>query len=220
MFKDNYTKANFTDPNVKSAFDFFVNLQSGDDAPAKYGTGSQTSVSGERFSVGDLSIVWSGRWAYVAYGWDKLSFDVGIAPPPMPKANMKPYAVTSGMIAHAISANTLYKDEAYKFVEYYMTEGMKKIADAGFNIPGNKTIAKDIFKNTTNQKQKAINDYFLKIAEDYTMPVDYNPYITQARFTSILSREITLVFEKKQTLDKALQVAAANIDDAIGKAKK
>lgn len=215
MFTDDNKKFNYTDPKVKQAFQYFVNLQKGPDAPAEYTSGSSASVSGERFTSGDVSIVWYGRWAYSAYNWDKVNFEVGIAPPPVPEKGMKPYSATSGMIANAVSANTQYPDAAWRFVEYYETEGMKEVSKEGFNIPGNKTIATTLFKNEGNEKTKKVNNFFLNAAENYTHPVEYNPYISQTRFETILGKEISLVFEGKQDLNTALEKSAKDIDAAI-----
>ena len=38
--------------------------------------------SGEAFANGNLSIAWFGSWAYSAYHWENVAFEIGIAPPP------------------------------------------------------------------------------------------------------------------------------------------
>ena len=219
LYEDGGKAFNRGDAGVLKAFQYFVDLQKGPDAPAQYSTGAQASGSGERFAAGTVSVVWFGRWAYPSYAWDKVGFDVGVAPPPVPEKGMKATAGSSGMIAHAISVNTRSPQAAWAFLDYYMTVGEIKVADTGFNIPGNKTIAKDRFQNVADAKVKELNRFFLDAAENYTFPVQYSPLLSTTRVESLLSQEISLVFEDRQTLDEALAGAADAIDDALSQAQ-
>ena len=96
-----------------------------------------------------------------------------------------------------------------------MTDGMNVVSDLGFNIPGNKTAAKSRFLNVSDAKTKELNQYFVDAAEKYTVPVTFTHYISETRFETILSKEFSLVFEKKQTLDKALSNAQSQVNDII-----
>lgn len=215
MFSSDFKSSNLTDSKIRPAFDYFVNLQSGDDAPAKYATGSSQSVGGDMFAQGNVSVLWMGRWGFYAYNLDKVNFDIGVAPPPVMNKGDKPLALSTGMVANSISANTDYPDEAYKFLEYFMTEGMDIVSNIGFNIPGNKTVASSKFLNVSDKNVNELNQYFVNAAQSYTQPVKYNPNISETRFETIMSKEFTLVYENKQTLDQALKNAQDQINDVI-----
>jgi ABC-type glycerol-3-phosphate transport system substrate-binding protein len=215
MFSSDFKQANLTDSKIRPAFEYFVNLQSGPDAPAKYASGANQSVGGDMFAQGNVSVLWMGRWAYYAYNLDKANFEIGVAPPPVMNKGDKPFALSTGMVANSISASTDYPDQAYKFLEYFMTEGMTTVSDLGFNIPGNKTVATTRFVNVSDEKVKKLNQYFVNAAQEYTQPVQFNPYISETRFETIMGKEFTLVYENKQTIDKALQNAQDQVNDVI-----
>ncbi len=228
MFTEDHTQFNRNDPNVQQAFELFISLQEGANAPAPYDGSSSLAVGGERFKLGNIASVFLGRWAFVAYDWDKVDFEIGIAPPPVPD-NMKvvdgkrqAYAGVSGMIANCINADSKYKDEAFKFVEFYMTKGMEDLAELGFNIPGNKTIALDTFSNVTDDNIKHINDIFLRAATEYSHPIEYNKFVSTTTIERILSAKFSLYFERKEgitSIDALLDEVSEAINREIRNAR-
>jgi multiple sugar transport system substrate-binding protein len=207
--------ANLENPQIRPAIDFFVSLKNGKNAPAQYTTGSMTGDSGARFASGQTSIVWYGLWAFPAYEWDKCNFEIGIAPPPVYKKGDAPLAISSGLIGQGISADTMYPDEAWKFLEFYMTEGQKIAAEAGFNIPGNKTIASGDFLKTGDANKDALHKYFYNAGNSYTIPMPVNINISQGRYEAVLNKEFTLVFEGKQSVEQALQNCDKQLNDIL-----
>ncbi len=174
---------NSQDQAVVDAFTYFAKLQVGDDASSPI-IGPTGIGSGEAFANGNLSFAWFGSWAYSNYHFDSASFEIGIAPPPIPdKENVTEadnYGVSSGMIALAINNHTPLKEEAVKFLNYYMTEGSKYFATKGFNIPGNQAVAEsNYYKLSDNRFVQDMNNYFLDFALNYTHSLDYNKYLSQ-----------------------------------------
>lgn len=229
MFTSDGTKFNRNDENVKKAFKFFIDLQEGANAPAPYNGSSSLAVGGERFKLGDVSSVFLGRWAFVAYDWHSADFEIGIAPPPVPDnmpvvdGKRQAYAGVSGMIANCINADSKNKKEAYKFVEYYMTKGMEEQAKLGFNIPGNKTIALDAFQNVEDEEIRKINEIFLNAATKYSYPIEYNKYVSTTRIERILSANFSLYFEKKEgitSIDALLDKVSEEINKEISNARR
>lgn len=229
MFVENQTKFNRSSQGVRNAFEFFVSLQEGPNAPAPYKGSTSLAVGGERFTMGSVSSVFLGRWAFVAYNWGNVNFEIGILPPPVPDDRVKdndgkyiPYAGVSGMIANSINADTKHPDEAYKFVEFYQTVGMEKLAELGYNIPGNKTIAYDVFMSVEDPKLRAINEIFLNAATTYAYPIQYNPYISTTSIERILGNKVSLYFERREgitTIDALLNAIEKDLNDEIRRAR-
>lgn len=215
LYSEDGKKSNILDSKLRPAFEYFVNLQSGKDAPAQYTSGTTTGDPGARFAAGQVAVTWYGLWAYSSYSWDLSGFDIGFAPPPVMKKGDPKLAISSGLVSHAISANCINADAAWKFIEFYMTEGQKILAQNSFNIPGNKTVANNEFLNTGSDAVNARNKYFIDAATSYTQPIPVNLYVPQSRFDSIMSKEFTMIFEGKQTLDQALSNCDKQINDVI-----
>lgn len=227
MFIDNQTKFNRNSSGVKDAFSFFVSLQEGANAPAPYRGSTSLAVGGERFTLGNVSSVFLGRWAFVAYNWYNVNFEIGILPPPVPDNRITdengkriPYAGVSGMIANCINKDSKNKDAAYKFIEFYQTEGMVSLANLGFNIPGNKTVAYDIFLSVTDEKIRNINEIFLNAATTYSFPIEYNPYLSTTTVERIIGTKMSLYFERREgitTIDNLLDAIEKDLNDEISR---
>lgn len=230
MFKDNDTKFNGNDASVKKAIEFFLKLQedtNGVAAPSPWKGSTALAVGGERFKNGTVSSVFLGRWGFSAYDWANASFDIGVTYAPVPdeynvvdeNGKRVPYQCVSGMIANCINADSPSKDEAFKFIEYYQTEGMKLLVNEGYNIPGNKTYALNQFANTTDPEMKAVNDIFLKAAE-YSHPIQYNSYVSTTTIENRIKNTMGLYFERKEgitTVDALIAKIEELINNEISK---
>ncbi len=225
MFIENQTVFNRDAQGVIDAFEFFISLQEGANAPAPYKGSSSLAVGGERFTLGTVSSVFLGRWAFVAYGWNNVDFDIGILPPPVPDNRVTdehgkrlPYAGVSGMIANAINKDSEHKDAAFKFIEFYQTVGMESLAELGYNIPGNKTIARDVFLSVEDPKIRSINEIFLDAAVSYSYPIEYNPYLSTTTIERIIGRSMGLYFERREgltTIEALLDQIEQDLNDEI-----
>ena len=181
---------NSKDPNVLKAFQFFTDLQIGEKASSPI-IGPVGVGSGEAFANGDLSTCFFGSWAYTTYNWSSVGFDFECCPAPVPDkgralTEADCYAGSCGMISLAIYKNSTLKDEAVKFLNYYMTKGSKYMAGKGFNIPGNKLVAdSDDYLYPEDSKLAKINQYFINVAQNYTHPIVYNQFYDQEAFEDI-----------------------------------
>ena len=169
---------------VKDAFTYFSELQRGA-TPSAPSIGPSGIGSGEAFANGNLSFAWFGSWAYSAFSFDNVSFNLGIAPPPVPDQNRAltaddNYGVAAGMIALGINASSPLKDKAVQFLNYYMTKGQEFMAERGFNIPGNMKVAEsDRYLNPEDAFLRYMNQYFFHFAVNYTHPLVLNNHISQ-----------------------------------------
>lgn len=211
---------NASDERVLDAFEFFTDLQIGDQASAPV-VGPTGVGSGEAFANGNVSFVFYGNWAYSTYSWDSVGFEIGYCPSPVPAhADGTPltkddvYAGSCGMTALAVNGESAMKDEAVAFLNYYMTKGNEYMASRGFNIPGNKAVANsDVYRNPEDSTLAEINQYFLDIATNYTHAIVYNKYMGQETFESIVGRYMSayLANPSSTTLSQVLNSIAEDV---------
>ena len=229
LFTDNNTKLNATDANVKAAFTYFYDLQKGKNgtaAPAAYASGGSTqSLSGEQFANGTVSTAFYGRWAFTSYDWlsSTKNIDVAVLPDPIPEAikDKTPFMSTTSPVAISIFSGSRNKDEAYQFVEYYMTEGMKELCKKGFNIPGNKTIADNEFIDKAyigDANEWKYNKIFYEYGKKYTQAISLNPKIRLSTLTTTFSAELDKWLQGQYTsYDATISSIKSKIDTIIAR---
>lgn len=208
---------NYQSDAVKEAFTYFSELQSGPKASAPT-IGPSGIGSGEAFANGNLSFAWFGSWAYSAFSFDNVSFNLGIAPPPVPdKMNLTAqdnYGVAAGMIALGINQSSPLKDQAVQFLNYYMTKGQEFMAERGFNIPGNMKVAEsDLYLNPEDAFLKYMNNYFFNYAIHYTYPLILNNYISQIAIETQIAKNFD-TFISNYNINQINQLLA-NIESDI-----
>ncbi len=217
MFESDNATLNIGNAGVRSAFEYFCALQcdhasfaaypsqNGGKAPASYTTGASVAEQ-QAFKQQKMFSIFNGLWSFYTYDFDSAGFEVGIAPAPIPDGSTEPYMGCSGMIANCISSRSKNKDVAFRFLEYYMTEGMKELAGIGFNIPGNKTVASsDVFLNPANEKVKARNNYFYDwVQAGKVHPIEYNSRISFNKLETHLNTQLSKYVDDKLSFDDLL----------------
>lgn len=203
MYIDGDKKLNKEDSNLREAFAFYYSLQkdnvsndgndtsaeiqkyaalqenvAGKKAPASYTSGSTTSEQ-ELFKQGRCFSIFNGLYSFPSYSFYDVGFEYGIAPHPVQKEGDTPFGTTSAMVSHAISKSSRHKDIAWRFIEYYQTVGMEKLAKIAFNIPGNKTIAgSDAFLKQEDPKVQDVVQFFYQFVNSgYCKPTTYNSLV-------------------------------------------
>ena len=221
MYTSDYKALNLNDNNVKEAFKFFSALQKDNatefpeyialnhnaskKAPASYTSGSNTSEQ-ELFKQQRCFSIFNGLYSFAAYDFYNASFEVGIAPSPVMDENNKGYSTTSAMVAHGISKNSRYKDIAWRWLEFYQTEGLKRFAAIAFNIPGNKTVAgSDAFLKNSNEKVSYMTNYFYNyVNSGYVYPTQYNPNVSFSRIKTCFTTHMSKYYDGQLTFDALL----------------
>jgi len=104
------------------------------------------------------------------------------------------------MVGTSISAKSKNKDAAWKFIEYYFTEGQKMYAEQSFNIPGNRQIANTVFLNSENisEKDKETNRFFYDLALNHGFVIEFNKYLSQASVEDVLKAQLSAYFAKSR----------------------
>lgn len=205
---------NYTDPGVKKAFEFFINLQNGEKKSSPI-IGPTSIGSGDLFRNGQLPFCFYGNWAYSNYNWDTIGFDFGLCPPPVPAKKSgealtieDTYATSCGMVGLAVYRSSPVVDKAVDFLNYYMTVGQEFMAEKSFNIPGNKLVANsDAFMENEDANIAYINEFFMNIATNYTHEIVYNKYVSQEAFENIIGIYLIPYIENPSSsnLDKVLE---------------
>ncbi|MGM9873576.1 MAG: extracellular solute-binding protein [Bacilli bacterium] len=215
------TYFNSGDPNVYKAFEFFQNLQVGSKASSPLATETTAISSGNAFANGNLSFAFFGNWAYTAYNWDSVDFEIGLCPPPVNKSKPKQsdtYAASASMVALGIYKDSSHVDDAIEFLNYYMTKGQKTMASKGFNIPGNKKVASSSdFLTSEDALLAKINNYFYNIANNYSHSLEFNRYIPQESVEAIIQKHLSVHFNNptQLTLQEVLNNIASDIRKEI-----
>lgn len=208
---------NATSPAVEKAVKHLKNYMDGDlKSSAKIGSG--TVQEGHGFKNGDISVVFTGRWAFQQYDWMNANFEIGVAPPAMPDAEQDLKAVTA-MVGIAASAETKYPAITYKFIEFYMTYGQKLLSKKGFNIPGNKTIAQKDYVRTGDEEIDALNGYFVSFVDKLEM-VEINPWYDSVN--NVFGEQLTKAWadgSDRLTIKSALAATKKDIDAKVNQNK-
>lgn len=211
MYTAEQTALNLSSEDLKEAFRFFCALQKDNatefptyyslnqnsgKAPASYTSGVTTSEQ-EMFKQGKCFSIFNGLYAFASYGFYDVSFDYGVAPSPVEKDGDAAYGSTSAMVSHAIYKNSKYKDIAWRFLEYYQTEGIRRLAGIAYNIPGNKTIAgSDAFLKNDNPKVQAMSNYFYNFVEaGHCHPTIYNTKVSFSRVQTCFSTQLAKYYD-------------------------
>lgn len=223
MYTSDFKQLNITDSNVQAAFNFFCALQkdnasteefplyaplnksSNKKSPASYTSGSNTSEQ-ELFKQQRTFSIFNGLYSFTAFDFYSVPFELGIAPSPVMSKTSTPYSTTSAMVSHAISATSKHKNIAWKWLEYYQTEGLSRFAKVAFNIPGNKTIAgSDAFlkiEGVANaEKMTKMTNYFYNyVNQGYVHATQYNPYVDFAKVNTCFSSQFGKFYDKTNAL--------------------
>ena len=221
MYTSDNKALNVNDNNVKEAFKYFCALQKDNatefseylalnhsaskKAPASYTSGSNTSEQ-ELFKQQRCFSIFNGLYSFAAYDFYNTDFEVGIAPSPVMNEGDAPFTTTSAMVSHGISRNSRHKDIAWRWLEFYQTEGLKRFSAIAFNIPGNKTVAgSDAFLNNSNEKVSYMTNYFYNYVNNgYVHCTKYNPNVSFQRIKTCFTTHIAKYYDGKLSFDDLL----------------
>lgn len=215
LYSEDFKSVTLDDPNTVAAIEKFVELQYGDDAAAPFVSSMQDSTALTEFARGKVAMIMCGKWFFTSYPFG-VDFDYGVAPPPMPEGKTTPVAISTGLVGMAASSGTQYPDRAWDFIEFMMTRGQEILAENNYNIPGNKTIANQMFEDASDPKMKEINDVFkYMMNNNYIKTVPLNPYMSNTQFNGTMKNKIEAVLDDQLTLTQALSEAKQILEQII-----
>lgn len=167
---------------IRAAFELFRKLQDGQSSPAPWS--NSTEAGNTQIKKATVGSKFCGRWGYTEYNWSDYLNMLSYCPDPLPdnynSLEKTSYTVSSaigGAMALCITSKCEYKEEAWKFIEYFMTTYQEEQIKNGYNISGNKTLVERYFLDT-NQKEELLklNTFFYNLSLT-SGQLRYNKYI-------------------------------------------
>ena len=136
------------------------------------------------FASGKVAMVMGGLYCIESYGLD--SMDLGIAYPPVKEKGMESKPYTTGCVGFAISSRSKVKEEAFKFIEWYLEYFGEQDAKKCNNFPALEKYAEKMLDpayNTNPARLKATKSFYESLSK--AVVIDRNPYCSQASLESI-----------------------------------
>ncbi|KRE32628.1 ABC transporter substrate-binding protein [Paenibacillus sp. Soil522] len=220
--------SNLDDPNFKATLELRVRMEKEDKSSVPYSDMiSQKLAYRNQFFNQSVSMLTIGSWMNTEIGGtDKVPLTFHVAVAPFPKNNpgdetgLTP--VTTDYVA--VSENSKHKDEAYKFVRWYTTEGQ---VVQGKNIPawnGVKSeqvtsIIDTILSGTKNpelvDKTTLVNTLVNSKASQIIAPASY-----QAEVYKAINEEYEKLILGNQDIDATVANAQKRVNEIISANKK
>ncbi|MDC7233330.1 MAG: sugar ABC transporter substrate-binding protein [Spirochaetales bacterium] len=213
VFNEDGTKATLSEPKTREAIEYWVSLMNGPNAVVPFYEAPVPMTSGDLFKAGKSGITFFGRWA-IPQMFADADLDFGLAPPPVP-AGGKRVSTIAGGLSWVMSSTTKHPDATWKFLEFLMTEGQANLAEIGFNIPGNKTVAEEMYKRESDPQMIEWNNFFLEEAEKYTVPFPMSGYVSSSFVETTIQDQLREHFYNNVSLDVAIKQAETIINAEI-----
>lgn len=206
LFNSDYSKADFTQPEVRSIFQWFV-----DYAQAHVGISPldpDPGWGGTLMPAHRLGMELFGYW----FGGEFTNQQVdsfGFAPAPQWGTSKRISACFSGTGIWIPKASK-HPDEAWKFFEYFMAGTPENDrASSGFGIPTLKSNMSKMPQQSASRSQA----YQVQQSElNYLDVLHFTPYVPLNAMVQVIGAELTRVMQNSETLDTAI----ANIQSQIG----
>ncbi|WP_438445969.1 ABC transporter substrate-binding protein [Gorillibacterium sp. sgz5001074] len=220
--------SNLDNPMFKKTLELRAKMEKEDKSSVPYSEMlSQKLHYRTQFFNQSASMILIGSWMNSELGGtdqNDLTFNVAVAPYPKntksDKGGFTP--VTTDFMA--VAATSKHKQEAYRFIRWYTTEGLAKF---GRNIPSwNKVKADDLGKITTailsgtkhpEKVDKASLDAVLTASKSSKI---IPPVVYQAEVFKVINSEYELFILDKQNLDTTLKNMQEKVNKIIASNKK
>jgi multiple sugar transport system substrate-binding protein len=198
---DNYTKANFNDAKVVEAFQFLtdmINKHKVAPSPA-----AQLKFSGSVFQSGQAAMARQGTYMMVPYFTNIKSFTWDVTVPPKGKTR----GVMSDGIGWSMSNASTVKDDAFKLIQYFNTEGQAFMGTRKWAVPILKS-AFDSFATPPPQNAGVLKEQF-----DYGHR--WPTYVNQQQVDDFVGQKVTDIFNAKVDAEAALQEIQDFVDPLV-----
>ncbi|MHB8278652.1 MAG: ABC transporter substrate-binding protein [Candidatus Humimicrobiaceae bacterium] len=217
LFKDNGTKLNIDDPDVKALFKWWF-----DEAKTYHAMHNPIDPApdwdGPLFQVGRVAVMWDGYWfGPIINEGGKIAPDrFGFAPAPM--YGDKRVNATGGGTGYVISKGTKNFEAAWKFYEYWML-GDEAIARAksGWGLPARKSMMKYVPQETAFDKYRLAQ---VNKELPFQIVLQFTPYLRDSALISIYNQQMEPALKGQIDFDTALKNLAKEIDSMIAKEMK
>ncbi|GAK56095.1 extracellular solute-binding protein family 1 [Candidatus Vecturithrix granuli] len=212
LFKENGTKLNIEDPDVRALFKWWFDMAKTHHAmhnpldPAP-------DWDGPLFQAGRVALQWDGYWfGPIINEGGKIPPDrFGFAPAPI--YGDKRVNATGGGTGYVIYSQTKNLEAAWKFYEYYMLgdEALAR-AKSGWGLPARKSLMQYVPQETPFDKYRLEQ---VQKELPYQIILQFTPYLRDSTLVSVYNQQMEPALKDQVDFDTALNNLAQQIDAMI-----
>jgi multiple sugar transport system substrate-binding protein len=189
-WKDNYTTPNFTDPLVVEAFQFLTDLiNKYQVAPSPVAAAKFDSA----FQAGQAAMARQGTYQLLPYLNNIKSFKWDVTVPPKGKTR----GVLADGIGWSMSAASTVKDDAFKLIKYFNTEGQPFMGSQHWAVP--------ILKSAYDSFGAPPPDHATGLKEEFDYGHRWAAYANQNQVDDFITSTTTDIFNGKTPVDQGLK---------------
>jgi multiple sugar transport system substrate-binding protein len=188
---ENYTKPNFTDPKVVEAFQFLTDMINKDKvAPSP---AAQAKFSGSAFQAGQAAMARQGTYMMVPYFTNIKNFQWDVTVPPKGKTR----GVMADGIGWSMNNTSKVKDDAWKLIKYFNSEGQTFMGGRHWAVP--------ILKNAFDSFGKAPPEHAASLKEEFDYGHRWPAYTNQQQVDDFEGQKITEILNGTTPAAQGLQ---------------
>jgi multiple sugar transport system substrate-binding protein len=191
-WKDNYTTPNFTDPAVVEAFQYLTDLINKDQvAPSP---AAAAKFSGSVFQAGQAAIARQGTYQLLPYLDNIKSFKWDVTVPPQgPKGR----GVLADGIGWSMSASSKVKDDAWKLIKYFNTDGQAFMGSQHWAVP--------ILISAFSSFAAPPPDHVIDLKDEFNYGHRWAAYANQNQVDDFITQKTTDLFNGKEPVAQGLK---------------
>lgn len=201
-WKDNYTTANFTDPAVVGAFQFLADMINKDKvAPSP---AAQQKFNGSAFQAGQAAISRVGTYMLLPFLNNIKDFNWDVTVPPQgPKGR----GVMADGIGWSLNAASTVKDDAFKLIKYFNTEGQNYEGSVKWAVP----ILKSAFPSFATPPP----EHIATLSEEFDYGHRWPAYSNQQQVDDFINQKTTDIFNGATPVEQALKEIQDFVDPLV-----
>jgi multiple sugar transport system substrate-binding protein len=216
LYNEDLTEVDFTTAAARRAFSWYVDFARAGVGPTSLNPlpdGSDQST----FTAKRMAITQDGYWFGGNFVTDKtMSANLAMAPAPViGDKRVSPCYTGQGAW---IPAKAKHKDEAWKFMEYFMAgPPAEERAKSGWGLPALKSLLPKLPQTLPYQKQA------YTVAENelqYAAPLPDSPYVTTDAWNAALDKNLQRAIKNDQTVDAACTAITGEINKLLKQGKE
>jgi multiple sugar transport system substrate-binding protein len=198
-WKDNYTTANFTDEGVVGAFQFLADMINKDHvAPSP---AAQQKFGGSAFQAGQAAISRVGTYMLLPFLNNIKTFNWDVTVPPKgPKGR----GVMADGIGWSMNAASTVKDDAFKLIKYFNTEGQPYEGQVKWAVP--------ILKSAFSSFATPPPEHIATLKEEFDYGHRWPAYSNQQQVDDFINQKTTDIFNGVTPPEQGLK----EIQDFVG----
>ncbi len=207
FFSSDLTKVDFTTPEVRKVFQWYVDWAQAHVGPSP--VDPDPAFDGSLFLADRVAMITYGYWfgGYIGTATNGLPDHVGFAPTPQWGSDY--VSSCFGATGIFIPKNSKNKDAAWRFIEYFFGgEGALARAKSGWGLPATKSLLSAVPQTPAYEKQAI--DVQQQELQSFKI-LHFSPYISNDAMNAAISKYIEPVMKGQGSLDAGLK----QLNDAV-----